>query len=79
MQQPLHRTAHLELVLIRLPPCPPRLSGQRAYWQLRNLRNNLLLLYSLQGMLPPASEGLSQDTVEHALDACHNLGPARSS
>ncbi len=79
MQQPLHCPAHLELMLIRLPPCPPCLSGQRAHWQLCNLCNNLLLLYSLRGMLPPASKGLSQDTVEHTLDTRQNLGPARSS
>ena len=79
VQQPLHCPAHLELMLVRLPPCLPCLSGQRAYWQLRNLRNNLLLLYSLRGMLPPTSKGLSQDTVEHALDTCHDLGPASSS
>jgi len=79
VQQPLHCPTHLELMLICLPPCLPCLSGQRAYWQLRNLRNNLLLLYSIRDMLPPAGKGLSQDPVQHALDACYNLGPVMSS
>ena len=30
-------------------------------------------------MLPPAGKGLSQDTVQHALETCHNLGPVMSS
>ena len=77
MHETLHSPAHLQLVLIGLPPQRPCALGCIPCRQLSYLSNNLLLLLTLQCMLPPASKGFSQNSVQHALQADHHLLPMK--
>lgn len=76
MQQLLHCAAHLELVLVSLPPDAPGSPCQVAHRQLRHLHNDLLLSLAIRDVLLPASKRLSQDAIQHMPDACGDLSPA---